>query len=339
MGSGWEVDSNSQAAPISQHFPHRSEARGGTDQNRPTRKQVNQAGIHELEEGTSAKAALDVGAASGNETLLGSYRRLLEQTQRRTVALATAAHELKTPLAVLSGYLELLHGSELGLLNERQQQVLTEARLNCARLQRFIQDFLTYSALETGKFTLKLERSDLNACLSELYGFWLARFRAKGVALFFPINSRLGPFYFDPYKIQQVVSNLLENALRLTPAGGTVWLSAEPHWWERRVALPDTVQAERRNQQTAAANAVRISVADTGPGIPPEYHQEIFDDFFRLGDAGDGSEGTGLGLGIARRLVQAHGGKIWVESASGHGSKFSLFLPQSPVEPVSGVGG
>jgi len=213
-----------------------------------------------------------VGAASGNETLLGSYRRLLEQTQRRTVAVATAAHELKTPLAVLSGYLELLHGPELGPLNERQQQVLTEARLNCARLQRFIQDFLTYSALETGKFTLKLERSDLNACLSELYGFWLARFRAKGVALFFPINSRLGPFYFDPYKIQQVVSNLLENALRLTPAGGTVWLSAEPHWWERRVALPDTVQAERRNQQTAAANAVRISVADTGPGIPPEYH-------------------------------------------------------------------
>lgn len=262
----------------------------------------------------------------------------MEQNQRRTVALATAAHELKTPLAVLSGYLELLQGPELGPLTERQQQVLSEARLNCARLQRFIQDFLTYSALETGKLTLKLEISDLNACLSELYGFWLARFRAKGVALFFPVNNRLAPFHLDSYKIQQVVSNLLENALKLTPAGGTVWLSAEPHWWERRVALPGTVQAERRGQQIGAANAVRISVADTGPGIPPEYHQEIFDDFFRLADGENGTEGSGLGLGIARRLVQTHGGKIWVESSSGHGSKFSLLLPLTPVIPKSGVG-
>jgi len=299
---------------------------------------VDQAGIHELPDGMTATAALDPGAASGNETLLDSYRRLSEQNQRRTVALATAAHELKTPLAVLSGYLELLQGPELGPFNERQQQVLTEARLNCARLQRFIQDFLTYSALETGKLTLKLELSDLNASLSELYGFWLARFRAKGVALFFPVNNRLAPFHFDSYKIQQVVSNLLENALKLTPAGGTVWLSAEPHWWERRAALPNPVQAERRSRQNAGANAVRITVADTGPGIPPEYHQEVFDDFFRLADGDDESEGSGLGLGIARRLVQAHGGKIWVESSSGHGSKFSLLLPQTPVEPGSGGG-
>jgi len=312
---------------------------GGTHRNRLTRERVDKAAIQELPDRITATAALDAGAASSNETLLDSYRRLLEQNQRRTVALATAAHELKTPLAILSGYLELLHGPELGPLNERQQEVVAEARLNCTRLQRFIQDFLAYSALEAGKFTLNLERSDLNACLSELYGIWSARFRAKGVALFFPVNNRLAPFHFDCYKIQQVVSNLVENALRLTPAGGTVWLSAEPHWWERRAALVSTVQGERRNRQIAAANAVRITVADTGPGIPPEYHQEIFDDFFRLTDGGDESEGSGLGLGIARRLVQAHGGKIWVESSPGRGSKFSLLLPQVPDEPDNGVGG
>ncbi len=175
---------------------------GGTHRNRSTRERVDKAAIHELPDGITATAALDAGAASSNETLLDSYRRLLEQNQRRTVALATAAHELKTPLAILSGYLELLHGPELGPLNERQQEVVAEARLNCTRLQRFIQDFLAYSAVEAGKFTLNLERSDLNACLSELYGIWSARFRAKGVALFFPVNNRLAPFHFDCCKIQ-----------------------------------------------------------------------------------------------------------------------------------------
>jgi len=100
--------------------------------------------------------------------------------------------------------------------------------------------------------------------------------------------------------------------------------------WERRAAQKPAV-AERRRQSLAHPNAVKVSVADTGPGIAPEFHLEVFDDFFRLPQTEKLSDGMGLGLAIARRLVQGFGGKIWVESEPGAGSKFSFLIPLKPV--------
>jgi signal transduction histidine kinase len=265
------------------------------------------------------------------QDLLEAYARQENEIRQRTIALATMAHELKTPLAIIAGYIELLLGQRAGPLNDRQRQILVDSQTNCVRLQKFIQDFLATSALEAGKVTMRFERGDLNGCLSEVCGFWMDRFHTRGVALYFPQNLKLEPFEFDSYKVQQVVSNLLDNALKLTRSGGTVWVTAEPHHWERRSRQDVPPLAEERRREAAAApNAIRITVADTGPGIAPEYHQEIFDDFFKVPDQQAQSEGTGLGLAIARRLVQAHGGKIWVESEPGTGSKFSFLLPFKP---------
>jgi signal transduction histidine kinase len=268
------------------------------------------------------------GAWSGPEDLLRAYQQLQEQYQRCAQALATAAHDLRTPLAVVSGYIELLLGGKLGGLNERQHRVLEDMQASSQRLQRLITDFLTFSSLQTGTPNLHLdEEGDLNACLSEICSFWLPRFQAKGVAFYFLANDHLKPFPFDYNKIQRVLSNLLENALKFTPPSGTVWLNAEPHLWERRSSeAPPAEIHERRRQALQAPNSVRVSVADTGSGIPAEYHQEIFGDFFQL-PGSDNDQGVGLGLGIARRLVQAHGGKIWVESEAGAGSKFCFLLP------------
>ena len=283
-------------------------------------------------------AAVQASPVSGAETpvnvlsplykdLLEAYARQQNEIRQRTIALATMAHELKTPLAIIAGYIELLLGQRAGPLNSRQSQILEDSRSNCTRLEKFIQDFLASSALEAGKVTMKFERGDLNACLSEVCGYWLDRFHAKGVAIYFPVNTKLDTFEFDFYKTQQVVSNLLDNALKFTKSGGTVWLTAEPHHWERRARQDSQVAEERRKGNEVIPNAIRVTVADTGPGVGPEYHQEIFDDFFKVPDEGDQSGGTGLGLAIARRLVQAHGGKIWVESEPGAGSKFSFLLP------------
>ncbi|MFQ5778317.1 MAG: sensor histidine kinase [Terriglobia bacterium] len=269
------------------------------------------------------------GSLSDVRELRTAYEQLQEQNRQRTVALAAAAHELKTPLAIIAGYLEMLAGEKPGPLNERQRQILKDAESNCIRLQHFIHDFVTYSALETGKLLMKLETADLNPCLSEIYGLWLPQFQKKGIALYFPKNRNLELFLFDFAKVQQVVSNLLQNALKFTRAGGTVWLTAEPHIWERR-SRQENVSNDRRRHARAVTNTVRITVADTGPGIAPEYHLEIFDDFFTLPPPGTESEGMGLGLAIARRLVQAHGGKVWVESELGAGSKFSFLLPLDP---------
>jgi len=205
-----------------------------------------------------------------------------------------------------------------------------------ARLEHFVQDFLTFSVLETGELKMKFESGDMNACLSEICGFWSARFQQKSVALYFLANEKLPPFVFDYAKVQRVLSNLLDNAAKFTPAGGTVWLHAEPHMWERRSNYLARPGQERRKLKSEVPNSVKVSVSDTGPGIAPEFHQEIFDDFFRLPQAGVSGEGVGLGLAIARRLVQAFGGKIWLESEQGAGCKFCFLLPLRPVGVSAG---
>ena len=263
--------------------------------------------------------------------LLQEYTRLRERFMRTTNALASAAHDLKTPLAILNGYVELLQSEKLGALNERQREVLSDMRSSGHRLQHFIQDFLSFSVLETGEMRMQYETGDMNACLSEVCRLWSQRFQEKGLALYFLANDKLASFIFDAPKVQRVISNLLENASKFTPGGGTVWLHAEPYMWERRSVTQPEFSSERRRQPMAHPNSVKVSVADTGPGIPAEYHIEVFDDFFRLPQ--NQTEGMGLGLAIARRLVNGMGGKIWVESEPGAGCKFSFILPLKP--PVS----
>jgi signal transduction histidine kinase len=258
-----------------------------------------------------------------------AYDELRVQYQRCATALATAAHDLRTPLAVIAGYVELLIDKKLGPLTEKQQHVLDDMQVSAKRLQRLVTDFLTFASLQTDVVPLRVEEpQDMNNCLHELSGFWLPRFQNKGVAFYYLANPNLEPFPFDYDKIQRVVSNLLENALKFTPPAGTVWLHAEPQLWERRGAHKPRPVEERRRANLLVPNAVRVTVADTGPGVAPEYHQEIFGDFFQVPDAGASEDaGMGLGLAIARRLVQAHGGKIWVESEPNCGCKFSFLLP------------
>ncbi len=289
-------------------------------------------------EGRGVMGAAELHASSSSQQeLLQAYMQLQERYHRCTDALASAAHDLKTPLAILSGYIELLQNEKLGPLSERQRSILQDMQASSARLEHFVQDFLTFSVLETGELKMKFESGDMNACLSEICGFWSARFQQKSVALYFLANEKLPPFVFDYAKVQRVLSNLLDNAAKFTPAGGTVWLHAEPHMWERRSNYLARPGQERRKLKSEVPNSVKVSVSDTGPGIAPEFHQEIFDDFFRLPQAGVSGEGVGLGLAIARRLVQAFGGKIWLESEQGAGCKFCFLLPLRPVG-VSGGG-
>jgi signal transduction histidine kinase len=269
--------------------------------------------------------------------LLQEYAQLRERFLRTTNALASAAHDLKTPLAILNGYVELLQSEKLGELNPRQREVLRDMRSSGQRLQLFIQDFLTYSVLETGELKLHYEIADMNACLSEVCRLWSPRFQENGVALYFLPHEKITEFAFDIAKIERVISNLLENAAKFTPAGGTVWLHAEPYMWERRGAHK-SVPGDRRRRSLAVPNSVKLSVADTGPGIPPEYHMEVFDDFFRLPQTEKQTDGMGLGLSIARRLVNAMGGKVWVESEPGAGCKFSFLIPLNPPTGASGKG-
>ena len=246
-------------------------------------------------------------------------------------ALASAAHELKTPLAIMGGYLHLLLAEKLGPLNPRQMEVLTEMQANGARLSNFIQNLLTYTALKVDRFEMHYEVGDINECVREIAEVWAQRFQDRAIAFYFLPSEKLGEFPFDFYKVQHIVSNLLDNAMKYTPSSGTVWLHLEPYFWERRTSQRLPLNGvERRKHRIHAPNCCRISVADTGPGIAPEFQQEIFDEYFRLTPQGTRAEGYGLGLAIARRLVQSAGGKIWVESEPGSGSKFSFLVLLNP---------
>ena len=244
-------------------------------------------------------------------------------------ALAAAAHELKTPLAIMGGYLHLLLTQKLGPLTPQQLEVLTEMQDNGARLTSFIQNVLTYATLEVDRYEIRREVADINACLREIAEVWAQRFQDKAIAFYFFPDEKLAAFPFDWYKVQHIVSNLLDNAMKYTPSSGTVWLHVEPYFWERRTIKRKPL-LECRRRLVATPNCCRISVADTGPGIAPEFQQEIFEEYFRLTTEGARAEGHGLGLSIARRLAQAAGGKIWVESEPGNGSKFSFLCLMNP---------
>jgi signal transduction histidine kinase len=255
--------------------------------------------------------------------LLAAYLKLQEVNRQKTVFLASAAHELKTPLAVIKGYYDLLLAGSLGRLTDKQRDILEESKDSCERLVRLVSMFLNYSALESGKLVLQLRENDLRDCLDELSKRWSEAFKRKGVKLDASFDPSIPTFRFDYQKVQQAAANLLDNALKHTPSGGTVTLRAAPHFWERRVAAMAPVE-ERRRFRLPRPNSVEISVADSGSGIPAEHHQEIFEDFVRVDR---NTSGMGLGLAIAKRLIQAHRGKIWVESESKTGSRFTFLLP------------
>jgi signal transduction histidine kinase len=255
--------------------------------------------------------------------LLAAYLKLQEVNRQKTVFLASAAHELKTPLAVIKGYYDLLLTGSLGKLTEKQRDILEESKDSCERLVRLVSMFLNYSALESGKLVLQLRDNDLRDCLEELTKRWFEAFQRKGVRLEATFDPSIPTFRFDYQKVQQAAANLLDNSLKHTPPGGSVMMFAGPHFWERRVAVASPT-SERRRFRLPRPNSVEVSVTDSGPGIPAEHHQEIFEDFVRVDR---NTSGMGLGLAIAKRLIQAHRGKIWVESEANSGSKFTFLLP------------
>jgi len=255
--------------------------------------------------------------------LLAAYLKLQEVNRQKTVFLASAAHELKTPLAVIKGYYDLLLTNSMGRLTDKQRDILEESKESCERLVRLVSMFLNYSALESGKLVLQLRENDLRDCLDELAKRWSEAFQRKGVKLDAAFDPSIPNFKFDYQKVQQAAANLLDNALKHTPKGGTVTFRAMPHFWERRVAEVAPIQ-ERRRFRLPRPNSVEVHVADSGLGIPAEHHQEIFEDFVRVDR---NTTGMGLGLAIAKRLIQAHRGKIWVESEPVTGSRFTFLLP------------
>ncbi len=235
--------------------------------------------------------------------------RILEAANRhKSEFLANMSHELRTPLNAIIGFSEILKERMFGDLNDKQLEYVTDINASGHHLLSLINDILDLSKIEAGRLELVIEEFRLQDTLVASMSMVRERAARNGVRLGTTLEPGVETIRGDERKIRQVLLNLLSNAVKFTGQGGEV-----------------TVRASR------AEGGTRIAVADTGIGIAPEDQQVIFEAFRQVGtDYTRKREGTGLGLSLARRLVEAHGGSISVSSQPGKGSTFSFFIPDEP---------
>ena len=251
----------------------------------------------------SAQPLPDGGAVIAVQDL--TTRRRLETIRRDFVA--NVSHELKTPLTVIAGFAETLRDRELPA--ENRDRFLDTIEANTRRMQRIVDDLLDLSRYESGSWRPNVVSNDLASVVADVFAAVARAADAKGLKLGFQTSADAQRVEADPTALRQVLSNLIENAVRHT-ARGSVTVSAE---------------APPRGGTT-------LRVRDTGSGIPTEHLGRIFERFYRV-DAGRAREegGTGLGLAIVRHLVEAHGGSVRAESVVGQGTTITVHFPAKPV--------
>lgn len=261
--------------------------------------------------------------------LFTSHLTMQELNQEKTNFLARTSHELLTPLTALKGYLELVANGKPGPVNEVQLQALNASLDICRRLHRLSMSLTDHTALEQSHYRLQFETRDILECLSQAVSELQGLINEKGLDFKLETNGKIPPFQFDFDRMLQVFVNLIENAVKFTPAGGTIRVRCNAHVWDRRTAREMIYgQQERRfNVSDFDFNSVRICVEDNGPGVPPEFMTEIFEEYSRVESDNGSPRGFGLGLAVSRRIVLAHQGKIWVEGKTGQGSAFKVLIP------------
>jgi signal transduction histidine kinase len=217
-------------------------------------------------------------------------------------------HDLKTPLTAVLANLELLAEGDFGPVSDRQKTALVDSEAKAQELLRLIEDLLEIARIEETTISLRLERVTAHPLIDEIVRDWQLRLEQEKARVTVDVPNDLPPFLADRSLLKRVFGNLIQNALVHSSRAVELGLvaRAEPH-------------------------GVRFTVSDNGPGIPPQYHDVIFRKFEQLKSPNvPRVRSSGLGLTFCRLVVDAHGGRIWVQSHEGQGSAFHVFLPFKP---------
>ncbi len=253
-----------------------------------------------------AYAGLEEKVAARTQELAVANERLKELDHLKSDFVSNVSHELRTPLTAIKGAVDLMLREVAGPLTEKQIHYLTRVRSNTQHLAGLINDLLDLSKIESGRIEVKSSRVSLGGLVHEVVEGLRPVAAEKVISLEAIVREPSILVWADRNKINQVLTNLIGNAIKFTPVQGRV-----------------TVSASRNGDES-----VQVSVSDTGLGVPPDEKEKIFAKFYQIAEVnGENSKGTGLGLAIAKALVELHGGKIWVESEPGRGSTFSFTLP------------
>ncbi|MDD4939646.1 MAG: ATP-binding protein [Candidatus Omnitrophica bacterium] len=255
---------------------------------------------------SSAVIENENGQTVGMVSVLSDITKQKELDQLKSNFVASVSHELRTPLVAIDKSLSLILGEDTSGINENQRQLLDIAERNLKRLGFLVNDLLDLSKLEAGRTQFKPEPVSIAGVITEAVESLKAWAGTKSIAIEMRIPPGLPEPSIDTDRILQVLNNLIGNAVKFTPNDGKIFIEANI------------------NQ----AKEMEVSVADTGIGIPPEVIGKVFDKFYQVSDRPTTDiSGTGIGLSIAKEIVNRHGGKIWAESDGHHGSKFVFTLP------------
>jgi len=240
------------------------------------------------------------------------YQQLAEANLAKSKLIGVVAHDLRNPIGVVKGYADLVATGMLGPVSAEQRDVLGTIAGNCEHLLEMVNDLLDVSLIESGHLRLRLEEADLETYLQRLRSGHELLGRAKSITVELVVERPLPQVVFDGGRVAQVLGNLVTNAIKYSHPKTRVTVRVRPH-----------------------GDGVVIDVRDEGQGIPQEELSRLFTDFGRASvQPTAGERSTGLGLAISRRVVEAHGGRIWVESEVGKGSTFSFSLPRCPPAPA-----
>jgi signal transduction histidine kinase len=241
-----------------------------------------------------------------NEALTSANAQLQELDRMKDAFLSMVTHELRTPLTIISGITEMFEAGIYGELTLQQSEHLRQIALAAQRLRQLVNDLLDLSKMEAGMMRLRRESLAPHSLVCAVVEQLATVAAQAGVILKNQTGHDLPEINCDGQRIEQVLTNLVSNAIKFTPSGGQVTISAE--------TTPETL---------------RFIVADTGRGIPPEALPRVFDKFFQVQSSTEsGAKGTGLGLAIVKHLIELHGGEAGVESETGRGSRFYFTLPR-----------
>jgi two-component system sensor histidine kinase/response regulator len=242
-----------------------------------------------------------------------SIQELKRLDEIKSEFVSVASHELRTPLAAIKNSVQLILRGKTGAINETQAKFLSMAERNINRLMNILNDLLSLSRIESGKMVMKFEELNLRSLIEFIISSFKSQAEGKSILLRAEMPQEVPAVYGDQEKVEQILTNILGNALKFTPEQGEIVVAAKPY--------------------DGDGNLMAVSVQDTGPGIPADQLDKIFEKFHQVeGSLQRSVGGTGLGLAITKGLVEAHQGKIFVESELGKGSIFTFTLPVSQRE-------
>jgi signal transduction histidine kinase len=269
------------------------------------------------------------------ECLMDVNLKLQTFEQERTHFLARAVHDFRAPLSAIEGYCRLVLAGQLGPITENQKQAFERVEQSAKRLSRMTAGMFQLSIGERVETKLRLQKGDVRTCLDQALHEVTALVEQKRLRISTNLQAPTASLYFENEQISQVFMNLLENACKFTPKGGSIEIDGYSFMWERRrvrTSRPGN-PVDRRTASCNLPNAFRVDVRDSGPGIRPEHLDKIFEDYVSF-LTGDDRSGGGLGLAICKSIISAHQGHIWAHN-SGGGAVFSFVLPFRSAASIS----